>query len=60
MNNTMNTLWITQYVTPDLAGTETLHRHIYASQKRPHVYTLSISTGKNQSTEARGALYILT
>jgi len=23
-------------------------------------YTLSISTGKNQSTEARGALYILT
>ena len=33
---------------------------IYAGQKYPHVYTLSISTGKNQSTEARGALYIPT
>ena len=28
--------------------------------KISHVYTLSISTGKNQSTEARGALYIPT
>jgi len=33
-------------------------RRIYAGQKYPYVYTLSISTGKNQSTEARGALYI--
>ena len=41
-------------------GTETLLRHTYAGQKYPHVYTLSISTGKNQSTEARGALYIPT
>ena len=35
-------------------------RRIYAGRKYPHVYTLSISTGKNQSTKARGALYILT
>jgi len=33
---------------------------MYAGQKYPHVYTLSISTGKNQSTEISGALYILT
>ena len=30
---------------------ETLLQRIYASQKYLHVYTLSISTGKNQSTE---------
>ena len=41
-------------------GTETLLRRIYAGQKYPHVYTLSINTGKNQSTEASGALYIPT
>ena len=34
---------------PIPAGTETLLRRIYAGQKYPHVYTLSISTGKNQS-----------
>ena len=39
---------------------KTLLRCIYASQKYPHVYTLSIRTSKNQSTEARGALYIPT
>ena len=35
-----------------------LLRHIYVGRKYPHIYTLSISTGKNQSTEACGALYI--
>ena len=35
-----------------------LLRRIYIGQKYPHIYTLSISTSKNQSTEARGALYI--
>ena len=39
---------------------ETLLQRIYAGQKYPHVYTLSISTGKNQSAEASGALYIPT
>jgi len=29
-------------------------------QKYPHIYTLSISTSKNQSSELRGALYIPT
>ena len=43
---------------PDLAGMETLLQRIYASQKYPHVYTLSISTDKNQSAEVRGTLYI--
>ena len=38
-------------VMPRPAGTETLLRRIYAGQKYPHVYTLSISTGKNQSTK---------
>ena len=45
---------------PILADTETLLQRIYASQKYLHVYTLSISTGKNQSTEISGALYIPT
>jgi len=45
-------------VTPWSRGMETLLRHIYAGRKYSHVYTLSISTGKNQSTEARNALYI--
>jgi len=40
-------------------GTETLLQRIYVSQKYPHIYMLSISTGKNQSTKVRGALYIL-
>jgi len=31
--------------------------YIYRS-KYPHIYTLSISTDKNQSTKVRGALYI--
>jgi len=38
---------------PDPAGTETSLRRIYAGQKYPHVYTLSISTCKNQSAEAQ-------
>ena len=45
---------------PILADTETSLQRIYASQKYLHVYTLSISTDKNQSTEASGALYIPT
>ena len=34
--------------------------YIYIGQKYPHIYTLSISIGKNQSTKVRGASYILT
>ena len=34
-----------------------LLRCIYAGQKYPHIYTLSISTDKNQSTKVCGALY---
>ena len=45
---------------PIPAGTGTSLRRIYLGQKYPPVYTLSISTGKNQSTEACGALYIPT
>jgi len=37
---------------------ETLLRRIYACRKYPHVYTLSISTDKNQSVKVRGALCI--
>jgi len=37
---------------PDPVGTETSLWRIYAGRKYPHVYTLSISTGKNQSAEA--------
>ena len=37
-----------------------LLRRIYAGQKYPHVYTLSISTVKNQNMKVRGALYIST
>jgi len=37
-----------------------LLRRIYASQKYPHVYALSIITCKNQSTKVRGTLYIPT
>ena len=33
---------------PDPAGTGTPLRRIYVGRKYPHVYTLSISTGKNQ------------
>jgi len=39
---------------------ETLLRRIYVGQIYPHIYTLSISIGKNQSSEIRGALYIPT
>jgi len=35
-------------------------RRIYVGQKYRHIYTLSISTCKNQSMKVRGALYILT
>jgi len=35
-------------------------RRIYVGQKLPSHYTLSISTGKNQSTKIRGALYFST
>ena len=38
---------------------KTLLWRIYTGEKSPHVYTLSISTDKNQST-IRGALYIPT
>jgi len=41
-------------------GIKMLLRRIYAGQKYPHIYKLSISTGKNQSTKVRGALYIPT
>jgi len=41
-------------------GTEMLLRRIYAGRKYPHIYTLSISTGKNQSTKLRDVLYIPT
>jgi len=37
---------------------ETLLRCIYAGQKYPHIYMLSISTCMNQSTNIRGVLYI--
>ena len=30
-------------------------QRIYAERKYPHIYTLSISTGKNQSTKVRSA-----
>jgi len=33
---------------------------MYVDQKYPHIYTLSISIYKNQSTEAHGALFIPT
>ena len=58
---TITTTKSTPYlVTPRSHGTETLLRHIYVGQKYPHIYTLSISTGNNQSTKACSALYILT
>ena len=41
-------------------GTETLLRRINVGQKYPYIYTLSISTDKNQSSEICGALYIQT
>jgi len=34
-----------------LTGMETLPRRIYAGRKYPNIYTLSISTDKNQSTK---------
>ena len=40
-------------VAPWPAGTEMSLRRIYAGQKYPHVYTLSISTGKNQSAKTQ-------
>jgi len=49
-----------QRVTPDPASTKTLLRCIYVGRKYPHIYTLGISTGKNQSTKVRDALYIPT
>ena len=45
-------------VTPRSGGYGDVTATYIRGQKYPHVYTLSISTGKNQSTEARGALYI--
>jgi len=41
-------------------GTETLLQCIYAGQKYPHIYTLSISIVKNQSIKVCGVLYIPT
>jgi len=43
---------------PNPAGTETLVRRIYVGQKYPYIYTLSISTDKNQSSKIHDALYI--
>jgi len=37
-----------------------LLRRIYIGRKYLHIYMLSISTRKNQSSEIRGALYIPT
>ena len=37
-----------------------LLQHIYVGRKHPHIYTLSISAGKNQSTKVRGGLCIPT
>ena len=31
---------------------------MYGGRKHPHIYSLSISTGKNQSIKVHGALYI--
>ena len=41
-------------------GMKTLLQRIYAGQKYPHIYTLSISTSKNQRTKIRGTLHIPT
>ena len=41
-------------------NTGTSLQRIYVSPKYLPIYTLSISTDKNQSTEANGALYIPT
>jgi len=57
---THNTGFAIKIVTPDLTGSETLLRRIYVGEKYPNIYTLSISTCKNQSLEICGALYILT
>ena len=40
-------------ITPQSRGCEMLLRRIYVGQKYPHIYTLSISISKNQSTEAQ-------
>ena len=45
---------------PRSGGYGTLLQCIYAGQKYPYIYTLSISTCKNQSSEIHGALYIPT
>ena len=37
---------------PDLVGMGTPLQRIYAGQGYPHVYTLSINTGKNQNAKA--------
>ena len=47
-------------VTPRSRGYGEVIATIYVGRKYPHVYRLSISTGKNQSTKASGALYIPT
>ena len=39
---------------------EMLLWRIYVGQKYPHIYTLSVSTCKNQSSKRHGALYIPT
>ena len=38
---------------PDPVDMKTSLRYVYAERKYPHVYTLSISTDQNQSTEVR-------
>jgi len=47
-------------VTSRSRGYEKLLRRIYIGQKYLHIYTLSITTGKNQSMKVHGALYIPT
>jgi len=48
-------------VTPRSRGHEDVTAtYIYRLETPPHVYTLSISTSKNQSKKVCGTLYILT
>jgi len=48
------------YVTPRSCGCENVTTTYIRRSKYPHIYMLSISTGKNQSTKALDALYITT
>ena len=48
------------FVTPQSRGYGDVTAMYICRSKYPHIYTISISTGKNQSTKAHGALYIPT